>query len=80
MENGHITIEEFEKSEILRKNGYTVKIYTFTEKHYFYGGDSINIAVRRLIAYKEDMQHISDNFAYSHLLEDVFDEFVEKGE
>lgn len=80
MKNGHITIEEFQKCEILREKGYTIKIYTFMEDFFLYGGDRIKVPSKQIIAYKGEMQNISEKFAYEHLLENVFDKFVENGE
>lgn len=82
MEKGHITIEEFQKCEVLRGRGYTVTVYTFMEDFLFphpYGVKT-KIPRKRIIAYKGEMQYISEKFAKEHLLEDVFDKFVENGE
>lgn len=80
MEKGHITIEEFQKCEVLRGRGYTVTVYTFMEDFLLPYGVNTKIPRKRIIAYKGEMQHISEKFAKEHLLEDVFDKFVENGE
>lgn len=80
MRNENVTIEEFQKCEILRQNGYTIKIYKFMNDIYLLGGGKARVPNRRIIAYKGEQQQISEKFAYEHLLENVFDEFVEQGE
>lgn len=80
----HYTVEDFKKCEILRDRGYKIKSYPFKYKIFLYGCFGVTIPsvsiIPKLIAYKEDIEEITQEFAEKHLMPYVFDRFVAKGE
>lgn len=80
----HYTVEDFQKCEILREKGYKIKSYPFKYTRYVFGFFDVVMpcpyTVQKLIAYKEDINEITQEFAEKHLMQYVFDRFVAKGE
>lgn len=80
MSEQHYTVEDFQKCEILRGKGYKVESYSFKYNKLIPGAFGIIATLpatyRRLIAYKEDVENITDEFALRHLMENVFDRVV----
>lgn len=80
----HYTVEDLRKCEILRENGYKVSEYQFKYPTYLYGWFGFKmqttIVVCKLIAYKEDIEEITQDFAEMHIMQYMFDRFVAKGE
>lgn len=77
----HYTVEDFRKCEILREKGYKVEAYPFKYKRYiefWYCRDLVPFpyTTTKLIAYKGDMENITQEFAEKHLIRDVFDRVV----
>ena len=76
----HYTVEDFRKCEILREKGYKVEDYWFKYTQYMliFGGVPAQVpyTTKKLIAYKGDMENITQEFAEKHLMRDVFDRVV----